>query len=127
MSSTTKHTMERCATCGGRLHKATITHEERRGTNRSRFQNVPAQVCTGYREVWIAELTPRGIDQVMKKTSRVRFRKRLRDGALLARGEEDEPDARRGHGVSLLLAVHSKTPGAPSRAAVSPASPMSRV
>lgn len=67
MKTKTKFPKERCAVCGGRLQRTTITHEERRGTNLYLFQNVPAQVCTACGEIWIEEATLHEIDRLIRE------------------------------------------------------------
>lgn len=67
MKTKTKLPKERCAVCGGRLQRTTITHEERRGTNLYLFQNVPAQVCTACGEIWIEEATLQEIDRLIRE------------------------------------------------------------
>lgn len=58
---------ERCAVWGRELRATTIPHEERRGTDLSLFQNVPAQVCTACRKVWIEEAVLQVIDRLIRE------------------------------------------------------------
>ena len=67
MRTKTKHTKGRCAVCGGRLHPTTITHEEKRESRLSLFQNVPAQVCSACGEVWVEEATLQEIDRLLRE------------------------------------------------------------
>jgi YgiT-type zinc finger domain-containing protein len=57
---------QRCAVCGGALEATTITHEEKRDSNRYVFQNVPAKVCTACGEIWIDEEVLQQIDQLIE-------------------------------------------------------------
>ena len=61
---TTTSNNQRCAVCGGKLEATTITHEEKRGTHISLFQNVPAKICSEGREMWIDEEVLQQIDQL---------------------------------------------------------------
>ena len=63
---------ERCAVCGGDLHSATITHEEKRDGQLYLFEHVPGQVCSACGEIWIADSTLRQIDQLILKGTPVR-------------------------------------------------------
>ena len=54
------------AVCGGELEATTITHEVKRGTHMSLFQQVPAQVCTACREIWIDEEVLQVIDRFIE-------------------------------------------------------------
>jgi YgiT-type zinc finger domain-containing protein len=55
-----------CAVCGGELKATTITHEEKRDSHLSLFQNVPAAVCTACGEVWIDEEVLQQIDHLIE-------------------------------------------------------------
>jgi YgiT-type zinc finger domain-containing protein len=61
-----------CAVCGGALHAAAITHQERRGAKLYLFQNVPAQVCSACEEIWIEETVFEEIDRLIAKGQPVR-------------------------------------------------------
>ena len=63
---TTKSHNQLCAVCGGELEATTITHEEKRDSNRYVFQNVPAKVCTACGEIWIDEEVLQQIDHLIE-------------------------------------------------------------
>ena len=63
---TTQANKQLCAVCGGKLEATTITHEEKRDSNRYVFQNVPAKVCTACGEIWIDEEVLQQIDQLIE-------------------------------------------------------------
>jgi YgiT-type zinc finger domain-containing protein len=63
---------ERCAVCGGEVHAATITHEEKRAGQIYLFEHVPVQVCSACAEIWIADSTLRQIDQLIHEGTPVR-------------------------------------------------------
>jgi YgiT-type zinc finger domain-containing protein len=69
---TTPSNHQRCAVCGGTLEATTITHEVKRGTQIYLFQNVPAQVCTACREIWIDEEVLQVIDRLIESGVPVR-------------------------------------------------------
>ncbi len=58
---------ESCAVCGGEPRRTTITHEERRGPKLYVLENVPAQVCVAYGEIWIEETTLQEIDRLIER------------------------------------------------------------
>jgi len=47
----TKSNTQLCGACGGTCEATTITHEVKRGTHISLFQNVPATICGECREI----------------------------------------------------------------------------
>jgi YgiT-type zinc finger domain-containing protein len=57
----------RCAVCGGDLRPTTLTHEERRGTALYLFENVPAQACSAWGEIWIEEATLQAMDGLIRE------------------------------------------------------------
>lgn len=63
---TTQANNQLCAVCGGALEATTITHEEKRDSNRYVFQNVPAKVCTACGEMWIDEEVLQQIDKLIE-------------------------------------------------------------
>ena len=63
---TTQSNNQLCAVCGGELQATTITHEEKRDSQRYLFQNVPAKVCTACGEIWIDEEVLQQIDKLIE-------------------------------------------------------------
>jgi YgiT-type zinc finger domain-containing protein len=72
MTDELKSKNEHCAVCGGDLHPATITHEEKRNGEIYLFEHVPVQVCSACGEIWISESTLRQIDQLILEGTPVR-------------------------------------------------------
>ena len=63
---TTQSNHQLCAVCGGELHATTLTHEEKRDSQRYLFQNVPAKVCPACGELWIDEEVLQQIDKLIE-------------------------------------------------------------
>jgi len=55
-----------CVLCGGKLEATTITHEVKRGTDISLFQNVPATICGECRDIWIDDEVLEQIDRLIE-------------------------------------------------------------
>ena len=57
---------QRCVVCGSELQATTITHEEKRDSQRSLFHNVPAKVCTVCGKMRIDEEVLQQIDKLIE-------------------------------------------------------------
>jgi YgiT-type zinc finger domain-containing protein len=78
VAATEKNTMtspsntQLCVLCGGKLEATTITHEVKRGTHISLFQNVPAKICSECRDIWIDDEVLEQIDRLIESGVPVR-------------------------------------------------------
>jgi len=57
---------QHCVGCGSEVQATTITHEEKRDSQRSLFHNVPAKVCTVCGKLWIDEKVLQQIDKLIE-------------------------------------------------------------
>lgn len=54
-----------CVLCSGALRTTAITYQERRETQRYRYQNIPARVCTRCGEIWMDAVILQTLDRLI--------------------------------------------------------------